>query len=299
VKRVVSVSLGSSSRDHKAVVELLGQEVSLERIGTSGDAEMARQLYRDLDGKVDAFGMGGTDLTLRVKDREYKLHQAYTLIQDVHQTPIVDGAGVRAILERRVMQYVEAEIGSEIAPKRALITSAADRFDMALSFDEAGYETVYGDLMFGLGLPIPVRGLRTLEFLASVLLPVVGRLPMSVLYPTGEKQETIVPKYVQHYEWATAIAGDFNYIKRHMPDQLVGKVIVTNTTTAQDVERLRERGARYLVTTTPRIEGRSFGTNVMEATLVALAGKGRPLEQEEVEEMLAQLDLHPTIERLT
>jgi len=197
------------------------------------------------------------------------------------------------------MQYVEAEIGSEIAPKRALITSAADRFDMALSFDEAGYETVYGDLMFGLGLPIPVRGLRTLEFLASALLPIVGRLPMSVLYPTGEKQETIVPKYVQHYEWATVIAGDFNYIKRHMPDQLVGKVIVTNTTTAQDVERLRERGVRYLVTTTPRIEGRSFGTNVLEATLVALAGKGRPLEQEEVEEMLAQLDLHPTIERLT
>jgi len=72
VKRVVSVSLGSSSRDHKAVVELLGQEVSLERIGTSGDVEMARQLYRDLDGKVDAFGRGGTDRTLRVKDREYK-----------------------------------------------------------------------------------------------------------------------------------------------------------------------------------------------------------------------------------
>ena len=43
-------------------------------------------------------------------------------------------------LERRVMKSVEAEIGDQIQPKRVLITSAADRFGMALSFDEAGYE---------------------------------------------------------------------------------------------------------------------------------------------------------------
>jgi hypothetical protein len=36
---------------------------------------------------------------------------------------------------------------------------------------------------------------------------------------------------------------------------------------------LRERGAAHLVTTTPELEGRSFGTNVMEAVLIALAGK--------------------------
>jgi len=36
---------------------------------------------------------------------------------------------------------------------------------------------------------------------------------------------------------------------------------------------LRARGARYLITTTPRLSGRSFGTNVVEALLVALAGR--------------------------
>ncbi len=299
MKRVVSISLGSSARDHKAVVELLGEQVSIERIGTNGDVEKARQLYRELDGKVDAFGLGGTDLTLRVRDKEYRLHQAYTLIRDVRHTPVVDGAGVRAIVERRVMQVVEAEIGPEIQPKRGLITSAADRFDMALSFHEAGYETIYGDFMFGLGLPIPIRGLRTLEVLAAILLPILGRLPMSMLYPTGEKQQVITPKYTRYYQWASVIAGDFNYIRRHLPDRLEGKVIVTNTTTAKDVELLRARAVRYLVTTTPRIQGRSFGTNVMEATLVALAGKGRPLRQDELEAMAAELNLRPTIERLS
>ena len=40
---------------------------------------------------------------------------------------------------------------------------------------------------------------------------------------------------------------------------------------------LRERGVGYLVTTTPELNGRSFGTNVMEGVLVAVIGK-RPEE---------------------
>jgi hypothetical protein len=84
-----------------------------------------------------------------------------------------------------------------------------------------------------------------------------------------------------------------------MPDRLDGKVIVTNTTTPADVEAFRQRGARYLVTSTPRLDGRSFGTNMMEAALVAVAGKGRPLTTDELQEMLERLNLKPTIQRLS
>jgi hypothetical protein len=83
-----------------------------------------------------------------------------------------------------------------------------------------------------------------------------------------------------------------------MPLSMTGKVIVTNTTTPADVEFLRERGVAYLVTTTPRLEGRSFGTNAMEAALVALSGKGRPLTEDEIKEMLRRLDYAPSIERI-
>jgi hypothetical protein len=196
------------------------------------------------------------------------------------------------------MQRVEAEIGDELHPKRAMITTAVDRFDMALSFHDAGYDTVYCDLMFSLGLPIPIRTLRALRIVAATLLPVLGHLPFSMIYPIGEKQDIIVPKWERWYRWATVIAGDFNYIRRHMPERLDGKSIVTNTTTPEDVEMLRQRGVKYLITSTPRLEGRTFGTNVMEALLVALAGKGRPLSHEELLEMMQQVDISPTITRL-
>jgi len=298
MKRAVSVSLGSSTRDKKVTITLLGEEITLERIGTDGDVEKAIRLFNELDGEVDALGVGGIDLGLTVAGRYYPLYDAQKLVAGVKQTPVVDGGGLKLTLERGVAQFIEREIGDEVQPKRVLITAGADRYGSALSFDEAGYEIIFGDLGFGLGIPIPLHSLRALRILARILMPIAGRLPMEFLYPTGKKQEEIVPKFGKWYAWATVVSGDCLYIKRHMPDRLDGKVIATNTTTPADVEAFRQRGVRYLVTTTPRLEGRSFGTNVMEAALVAIAGKGRPLTTDELQEMLEQLDLKPTLQRL-
>jgi hypothetical protein len=298
MKRVVSVSLGSSSRDHKVTLQLLGQEMTVDRIGTDGDIEKAIQLYNELDGQVDALGVGGIDLTLRVRDRHYPLYQALKLVKDVKHTPVVDGGGLKHTLERRVMQFVEQEIGDEISPKRGMLASSVDRFGMALSFAEAGYDMVYADLMFVLGLGIPLRTIRSVEILAAILLPILGHLPISFVYPTGEKQTINEPKWEEYYQWASVVAGDFLYIKRHMPLRMDGKVIVTNTTTQEDVKMLTERGVKYLVTTTPRLEGRSFGTNVMEGALVSVAEKGRKLTTSELEKLIKELDLEPAIEKL-
>ena len=298
MKQAVSISLGSVTRDKKVTITLLGEEITVERIGTDGNVEKAIQLYNELDGKVDAFGVGGIDLGMTVAGRYYLLYDAQQLVAGVRHTPVVDGGGLKTTLERVIAQFIEQEIGDEVQPKRVLVTAGVDRYGSALSFDEAGYELIFGDLGFALGIPIPIRSLRGLRIMARILMPIVGRLPLEFLYPTGEKQEETVPKFGQWYAWATVISGDCLYIKRHMPEQLDGKVIATNTTTPADVEAFRQRGVRYLVTSTPRLEGRSFGTNMMEAALVAIAGKGRPLTTDELQEMLKRLDLKPTLQRL-
>lgn len=298
MKQAVSISLGSRLRDKKVSLTLLGEEITIERIGTDGDVKKAIQLYNEMDGKVDAFGVGGIDLGLTVAGRYYPLYDAQQLVAGVRQTPVVDGGGLKITLERGIAQFIEQEIGDEVRPKRVLITSGVDRYGSALSFDEAGYDLIVGDLGFALGIPIPIRSLRGLHVVARIVAPLAGRLPLEYLYPTGEKQEQIVPKFGKWYEWATVVSGDCLYIKHHMPDRLDGKVIATNTTTPADVEAFRERGVRYMVTSTPPLEGRSFGTNMMEAALVAVAGKGRPLTTDELGEMLKRLGLKPTLQHL-
>ena len=98
MKRAVSISLGSSRRDKRVEVDFKGERILIERIGTDGDIEKAKRLYRKLDGEVNAFGVGGVDLYLRLYRREYPLRAALKLVEDI-QTPCVDGRGLKHTLE--------------------------------------------------------------------------------------------------------------------------------------------------------------------------------------------------------
>jgi len=298
MKRAVSVSIGSKTRDKKVITTLLGEEVSIERIGTDGDEEKAYQLYCELDGKVDAFGVGGIDLYIHALKRDYPLYAGLNLIRDVKNTPIVDGGGLKATLEARIMQDVEKQLGDIIQPKTVLLVAGLTRGGMSRSFIDAGYQLTFGDLMFALQIPIPIHTVPMANFAAAILLPIVGRLPIKMLYPTGEKQLEVVPKYEKYYAANKVIAGDWLYIMQHAPDDLSGKVIVTNTTTESDVTFLKDRGVDFLITTTPVLDGRSFGTNMFEAALVAAAGKNRPLTTPELDQIIDQLNLKAQIQDL-
>ena len=300
MKRAVSISIGSSKRNKSVEVVLLGERVIIERIGTDGDMEKAAQLYKDLDGKVDAFGVGGADLGLRVDQKWYPLYSVQPMVRFIKQTPVVDGAGLKNTLENRVAPFMESRIGDylKVKGKKVFVTLGADRWGMTKSFIDAGYECVFGDLMFGLGLPLALSSERSLKTFAALLMPIAGRLPFEWVYPTGDKQEQRIPKWEKYYQWGTVIAGDCHYIKRHMPDRMEGKVIATNTTTPEDVKLFRQVGVKYLLTTTPALEGRSFGTNMMEAALIAVSGKGRQLTYEEIDQLLDQLGLEPQLQEL-
>jgi hypothetical protein len=298
MKRAVSVSLGSRSRNKKVVTKLLGEEVSIERIGTDGDEQKAYQLFCELDGKVDCLGVGGIDLYVHALKKDYPLYAGLKLIRDVKKTPVVDGGGLKATLESRIMQDVEKQLGEVVQPKTALLVAGLTRGGMSHSFIEAGYQVTFGDLMFGLGIPLPINTVPMANFAAAILLPIVGRLPIEMLYPTGEKQLEVVPKYSNYYQANKVIAGDWLYIMQHAPDNLNGKIIVTNTTTENDVQFLKQRGVDYLITTTPVLDGRSFGTNMFEAALVAAAGKNRPLTTMELNQIINQLNLKAQIQDL-
>jgi hypothetical protein len=298
MKRAVSISIGSSKRDKTVEIDLLGEKVIIERIGTDGSMERAAQRYKELDGKVDAFGVGGADLGVMVDNKWYPLYTVQPMIKYIKQTPVVDGVGLKNTLENRIVPFMEAKLGNFIKEKKVLLTAGADRWGMTMSYAERGYECVFGDLMFALGIPLPLHSIAAVKRLAALVMPIAGRLPFEWVYPTGEKQEKRIPKWEKYYQWATIIAGDCHYIKRHMPYRLDGKIITTNTTTPEDVELFRQEGVKYLITSAPALEGRSFGMNVIEAALIAVSGKGRKLTNDELNQMLDQIGIEPQLQEL-
>ena len=298
MKKVVSVSIGSSKRDHCVEVELFGEEFKIWREGTDGDMDRAVARLRELDGTVDAFGAGGLDLFLNAAGRTYWFREAKRFRDAVEKTPILDGSGLKGAVEHDVVRMMHEDLGLELAGKRVLVTSAVDRWGMAMGFREAGCQMTYADLLYALGIQIMIHEYPALVRLVHTIAPIAAQLPFKFLYPSEADHTSEVEsesKHAQLYRDNDIIAGDYKYVRKYMPRDMAGKWIVTNTTTAEDVDFLRSTGAELLVTSTPRLEGRYFGTNVIEATMVALDGAKGALAPERYLELLSSVGFTPDV----
>lgn len=297
MKKIVSVSLGSSTRDHRAQVNLMGEDFDISRIGVDGKLDAAIAKVKELDGHVDAIGLGGIDVYLYAGSKRYALRDGLRLLDAAKTTPVVDGSGLKNTLEREAVKFMQEELGIDLNGKHVLMVSALDRFGLAQALVGAGADVLFGDFIFALDKDMPVRDLHTFEEMAEKYLPDACKLPFQFFYPTGKKQEKPPePKYPQYYDEADIIAGDFHFLRQFMPARLDGKIVLTNTVTQANVDELKARGVSMLVTTTPDFQGRSFGTNVIEAALLALLGKKwEDVTPADYERVLHELHLKPRV----
>lgn len=246
---------------------------------------------------MDAIGLGGLDVHLHVAGDVYVVADGQRLLRAARTTPVVDGSGLKQTLEPAAVRWLAAHGPVPLAELPVLMVSALDRYGMAVALEEAGCRVVYGDLMFTSGVPYPIASLEELRRIARRLAREVVKLPIRMLYPTGEAQER-PPEFAfpEQYERAGLIAGDFHLIRRHLPPRIEGKAVLTNTTTSADRADLGARGARWLFTTTPLLGGRSFGTNVLEAALLAALGRrAEEVGPADYERALAEIAYRPEV----
>lgn len=298
MKQVVSVSLGSPRRDFETEIETKFCSLSVRRIGTGGDFKRAAALLKNFDGKVDALGLGGVNLSLQAGHRRYKLRDGAKLAALVKRTPLVDGGGIKDTVERELIPFIQARAGWPRQGQTVLMVSALDRYGLAASLEQAGCRLIIGDALFALGLPLPFYSLAFFRAAACLTLPVLGRMPIGLLYPLGVKQEATAPRFEHLYRRADVIAGDFHFMRRHLPADLSGKNIITSTLTPEDVQELKKRGVVWLAAPGPSFQGRSLGSNVLEAVGVAILGKGSETRPALYPDLFKGIGWEPRLERL-
>jgi hypothetical protein len=294
----VSVSIGSSTRDHEVDIDLLGERFLIRREGTDGDLNAAAARFAELDGCVDALGMGGIDRLLHATGRTYRFRDAQRLTRAVTRTPVLDGAGLKGAIEGSTISHLIEARGLDFAGKKVLIPSAVDRWGMTEALHDAGATLACGDFQYAVDVPIFVSEWRAIIWCIRTFTPLVVQLPFSLLYPTGTSQEGEPkrnPRVEEVYHWADIVAGDWQYVRKFMPADMSGKWVITNTTTAADVDFMRDRGVELLVTSSPRLGDRTFGANVIEATMVALDGADGELGVERYRELLGQVGFAPEV----
>ncbi len=299
MKKIVSVSLGSSKRNHSYETELLGEKFEISRIGTDGDPKKMMELFAELDSEVSAFGMGGGDIYMRPAGKTYIMGEPYKWSKAAPEKPVCDGAFLKAVLEPMIVDQL-FDSGILNSDQKVLVMTAVDRYYLAKVFSDHGCKTTYGDLAFSLGIPAAIRSLKMVNFLAAVLMPIIVKLPYSWLYPLGSKQNDPGTKKNRFFAWADVIAGDLHYIWKNMPPDMNGKIVVTNTTTEKNRAEFKKRGVKTLATVTPDMNGRTFGANVIEAMICGILGK-TPQEttEDEYKEIIGKLDFKPNIIDLT
>ncbi|MDD4028624.1 MAG: quinate 5-dehydrogenase [Caldisericia bacterium] len=300
MKKVLSLSMGSSRRDHVAEVSLFGDDFQVQRIGTDGDKKKLQELYELYDGKVDAFGMGGFDLWVHYANRAYRFKEASFVIRNVKHTPVADGSKVKSTLEAMSVHTLVQQGIIHPETQTVMIPSATSRYFLYKAFQKEGFKVRWGDLAFGLGIGNDAMDSEVLmNIVAYVAWPLLVKVPFHWLYPV-KNQDTIEPKYKKAYDSADIIAGDFHLIYKHLPEWMGGKTIITNTLTEEEIIVLKNRGVRYVISVTPEFQGRSFGTNVLEACICAHFG--RPPDQitiEECKDLFQQYPIQPRIIKLS
>lgn len=296
MKHVVSISLGSSKGNKSFETEIFGQPFKIERIGTDGDMKKFADMFVELDGKVDAIGVGGADIYVVVGKKKYAFRQIVNIVKACKRTPVVDGSGLKHTLERETIYRLQRDGTVDFSKERVLLVSAVDRFGMAQALAELCPNVVFGDLMFAIGLPIRIRSYKLVKLIGALSLPIITQLPFKWFYPTGDKQDVRKPKFGWAFDEATLICGDTHFIKRSAPDRLPGKTILSQTFRKATIDWFQSAGVKRIITTTPVMGAETFATNVMEAVLVAaLERRPETLSEADYLDALRRLDWKPGV----
>jgi len=291
MKHLVSVSLGSDHRDCTISLHLKKTLVKVERIGVNGDFKKARRLFEDLDGQVDCFGLGGIDLNMGY-GRQFSMPNAVRLVKDL-KTPVVDGSVVRAIVDKQAVE--ELVKYHHLRTSKALQVLSVNRPTMAKQVYSYAQSTVFGDIMYGLKLPVPIRHERSLKLLSNILVPVLTHVPHRWIYPVGKHQLKRKPRFSKYFFESDIISGDTHYVLKYSPTRLSNKTILATTLIKDDFDELFSKGATCVISPVPMLKDRCFGTNVIEAILTSFLAKEDLGKISRYKELLKTLGFKPCV----
>ncbi len=301
LKQILVIHLNEETRSE--TVSFLGQEFELLRIGCGGDTVLAHKLISDFDGRAAAIALEGMPARLELGNRQRPHSAGQKLPGAGQKTPVVDGRGIRAGLERWGVILADRAQPGIFSQKRVLMAPGLNHQGLAQSLGRHGSTVRYADPALYFALPyFPGVGSKfTLEQAAGPTLDQLSDAPFRRLLPQAGTPGT--PRNPDPFNWADVIAGDIGAIRRYAPPVLRHQTIVIEWAAEEDLEDLRRRGAAIAVTIMPSLveEGGlgRWSAATIEALLVALRTDPlTPLTEDTYLDLLADLEWSPAVRYL-
>ena len=301
MKKILVIHLGGGEEVSRG--NYLGQEIEVRRAGCGGDPARAIQLIQECDGQVDAIGLEGLPAELHLGPAR-RPHEIGTLLPSAaKQTPVVDGSGIQAGLERWGVILADRAQPGIFSQKHILMVPGLNHEGLTQALRRHSPHIRFGDPVVYFGLP-DFPGIGSQKMLVQVAGPTLDQLkdaPFRRINPQPGTPRT--PRSVEPFHWADVLAGDIGAIRRYAPAKLSHKTVVVPNAGEEDLEDLKQRGVSIAVVLIPNLEEdgqrRSWGSATVEAILASLrSDRELPLSEDTYLDLIANLEWKPDIRYL-
>lgn len=299
MKKVVTVTLGSSKQDFEFKTEFLGQSFSVRRLGADMDTGKAWELMRRQQASADAIGLGEISDHYHVGLRTIFNKDTQHLTNVVTRVPVTTGATLRRLLQVRAVRYVQKELGNYFNNNLVLFLSGMRNYDMAVALSDYTKNLSFADALFQTGAPTMLTSLEQLELYAKgselMLSSRTGRaLEAALSNFKNSRVASVVAK-------SHVIVGTFAEIKAvGSPANLEGKTLITSAVDDERMAFFTKCKVNLVVDVSPKLFDKVVGINTIEAMiLAALEKRQEEVSDDDLAEILDELDilprlLHPT-----
>lgn len=295
MKKVVTVSLGSSKQDFKFETNFLGQRFQVERLGADNDTTKAWELMRRYQASADAIGLGEISDHWRVGQSTVTNKVTQRLLNVVTRVPSTTGGRLRRLLQVRAVRFVQHKLGNYFNNNLVLFFSGARNWDMAHALSEYTPNLSFADALMQTGAPTMLTSLQQLELYAKGHDLALAGKPGEILEGmlAGFKSKRLAAAMAK----AHVIVGTFAELKAvGSPANLAGKTVITSAVDDERLEFFKRCKVNLVIDVSPKLFERVVGVNVIEAMILAALGKREEdVSDDDFNEILDELAIEPRL----
>ncbi len=295
MKKVITVTLGSSEQDFSFKTRFLGQDFEVQRLGADDDLTQAWELLRRHQAEADAVGLGEIGDHYQVGLNSVVNKETRRLLNVVTRVPATTGATLRRLLQVRAVRQVQHQLGNYFNNNIVLFLSGMRNYDMAVALSEYTKNLNFADALFQTGAPTMLHSLEQLELFAKGTRWVLPGKPREILEASlsGLKKR----KVMAEVERAHLIVGTFAELKAvGNADNLSGKTVITSAVDDDRLKFFKQCKVNLVIDVSPKLFDQVVGINVIEAMILAALGKPpEAVSDDDFTEILDELQIAPRL----
>jgi predicted amino acid dehydrogenase len=295
MKKVVTVTLGSSKQDFEFTTQFLGQSFSVSRMGADQDTGKAWELMRRQQATVDAIGLGEIPDHYQVGLRTVLNKETQHLLNVVTRVPVTTGATLRRLLQVRAVRYVQKELGHYFNNNLVLFLSGMRNYDMAVAMSDYTKNLSFADATFQTGAPTMLTSLEQLELYAKGSQFMLNSKPGELLEATlsGYKNKRVASVVGKSH----VIVGTFAEIKAvGNVSNLEGKTLITSAVDDERMAFFTKCKVNLVIDVSPKLFDKVVGINTIEAMILAsLEKSSEEVSDDDFDEILDELHIKPRL----